>query len=150
MRYRSIILILIALLLAISSCSGKKSYKDEIENIILDGTWKGSVSGMSVSVMVKGNTFAVYVDDTLLLETGIYNYVQNTTGGQMVFYKFEEISLKDPSSRETLYYIDEMYVRGLYYDRETHTEDIYPLSLSLTLDSENHMQNYSVILSKEN
>lgn len=71
MRYRSIILILIALLLAFASCSGKKSYKDEIENIILDGTWKGSVSGMSVSVMVKGNTFAVYVDDTLLLETGI-------------------------------------------------------------------------------
>ena len=34
MRYRSIILILIALLLAFSSCSGKKSYKDEIEKTL--------------------------------------------------------------------------------------------------------------------
>ncbi len=148
MKKHRVIFILISIVLLLSSCSHNTVFKDDVSNVIIDGTWSGTCAGKACTAEIKGNAFRFYMEDDLMLDTEIYNYLQDTTGGQMIFYHFKDDCLKDPYSKETLYYIEDMYVRGLFYDRESHTDKLYPLSIDLAISSSNHVQNHNFTMSK--
>ena len=145
-----VIVVVIAFCMILCSCKDC-GLKDEVEGLDISGNWEGTFpNGTDVSAKISGNIISLYIDSKEVMNTGIYNYLQQLSdGNKMIFFMFDDRKVLGTEGVDLLGYVEHAYIP--YYNYSETDDNVSSVKrLCFLISSTNHIDIYEIYLSRIN